>query len=119
MFSLLTKVLKLKTIASRLVKYYALLPRHVFKVLANMDGHLDRAAAAAKPGFNYVLVCEEVEDETELVESIKELGVINTAEVTNINVLVTFYTSIQVVAFTTNPVQPIIVNMMVRVKGNK
>ena len=47
-----------------------------------MDGHLEDDAAAAKPAFNYVFVCEgEDHEHDHYIEDIEELNMIKKVEV--------------------------------------
>ena len=51
----------------------------MFKVLANMDGHLDDTSAASKQAFNYLFLCEDEEDV--VLKSFEELNMIQRVEV--------------------------------------
>ena len=53
----------------------------MFKVLANMDGHLDDTSAASKQAFNYVFLCEDEEEEEVVLKSFEELNMIQRVEV--------------------------------------
>ena len=76
---------------------------HAFSVVGNADGHLDRAAAAAKPDFTHVLLCDDVEDEHS-IDTIENLEMVK---------------KVEIVKFNTSPVQQILLNLVVKIKGRK